>query len=230
MRLRWRAKGGIAAVAGWLLVFIGVVSAFVDLGESELFISWINATWLPEPPLVVTYSFALLIVSAADAGGGVLLIGFARGERDREEELLLDPLRYAPFRHRWRKSIPWCALVVLVLVLPSLWIMPIEHSFQDEFAVSECFVGAPHDVNLPSGAVLTYQWSSSNGQPIGEVYAPSGPRANYPTSDVFYNSSFGYSVVQSDGTPIQFWACDFTLGGPVNNTVDLVGIYFTSIF
>lgn len=229
MRLRTRAKGGVTALVGWILVATGLISAVAALGEGGQFYSWVNATWLPEPSLAVTLSWTLLAVAVADAGGGILLIGLARPERDREEMLLLDPLKYAPYRHPWRRVIPWCALVVAVLVIPSLWAIPVEHSFHDDFAVAACFAGASTYVELPNGAVFTYEWSSENGQPIGEVYAPGGPRADYPTSDLFLNSSFGYSVIQSNGTPIQIWACDFSSSSPVNDTVDVVGIYYAPI-
>lgn len=234
MRARPKVRGAVSTVTGWFLVFWGSVFAFAAFGASFLFISNIQATWLPGPPLAVTYDFALLGVSAAIAGGGVLLIGFGRQERDREEKFLLDPLSYPPFRHPWRRVLPWLALVVLVLVLPSLWILPVAHSFQTEFPVSYCTPGnggAVHNVDLPSGAILTYQWSSWNGRPVGEVWAPSGPRLNatQSVSDAFFNSTYGWSAVQSNGSAIPFWACDF-VGTPTPPPMIVIsGTYYVAI-
>jgi hypothetical protein len=126
-------------------------------------------------------------------------------------------------------------LVVAVLVLPSLWVVPYSQSYSTEFTVSSCSAGPaiPVDnVNLPSGAVFAFQWESSNGQPISEVYAPSGPPVGstsvYP--NLFLNSTWGYSLVQSHGDPIRFWACDSTSSaGPTNQSVILSGTYYAAL-
>jgi len=236
MSVKWRIKGGVTVVAGFVLVGLGAVSDFVALGEADRFISTVQSTWLPEPPLFTTYSFALVAFSVIVAGGGVLLIGFARGERDREEALRLDPLTYPPVRHPWRKGLPWFVFIVVVLVLPCLWVVPVAHSYSTEFSVSNCAPGANisvDNVDLPSGAIFVYQWTSSDGRPIGEVWAPSGPPigSTWAIPDEFINSTYGYSIVQSKGTAIAFWACDSTLspGASTNQTVILTGTYYAEI-
>ncbi|MGD0588365.1 MAG: hypothetical protein ABSA63_06180 [Thermoplasmata archaeon] len=235
MSVKWRIKGGVTAVAGFVLVGLGAASTFVALGVAGEFESRIESTWLPGSPLVALYALALLICAVAVAGIGALLIGYARGERDREEALLLDPLSYPPVRHPWRRVLPWFALVVAVLVIPGLAVVPYSHSYSTELVVSLCSAGPYISVeylNLPSGAVLSFQWASSDGRPVSEVYAPSGPPvgSTYALPNLFFNSTWGYSVVQSHGNPIPFWACDISSSlGPTNRTVTLTGTYYAEI-
>jgi len=85
-------------------------------------------------------------------------------------------------------------------------------------------------VSLPAGAELAYAWSSSDHAPVGYVELPSGP----PISTIgyeqagFVNSSFGYSYLQSDGSPISFSACDSTAppGTNTDRTVIVTGTYY----
>ncbi len=235
MNVQWRIKGGVTAVAGFVLVGVGAASGFVAYSVAGQFLSTVQSSWLPGPLIVLDYALALFVLSVAAAGGGVLLIGYSRGERDREEALRLDPLEYSPIHHPWRKVLPWFVLVVVVLVLPGLAIVPIAHSYTTEFTVSNCSAGpyiSVDNLNLPYGAVFVFQWSSSNGRPISEVYAPSGPPvgSTYVYPNVFQNSTWGYSVVQNHGTSIPFWACDDSSSlGPTNQTVILTGTYYAEV-
>jgi hypothetical protein len=231
--LKLKARGAVTYVAGWILVGIGGLAGLAALIEAGLFDGRIRTTWFSGPPLALTYALVLFVSSVAVVGAGVLLIGFGRMERDREEKLLLDPLSYPPFRRPWRRVLPWVAVAVIVMVLPGLWIIPVEHSFEDQFEVTDCApggTGVVHNVDLPSGAMLDYRWSSSDGQPIAEVWAPGGPSVSsvWIITDAFFNSTSGYSTVQSHGSPIPFWACDFgsSPGTLANRTVELSGTYY----
>lgn len=220
-------------MVGWILVAVGVLSLPVDLSESNQLLTQINGVWIAQPPIIETFAVVLAVLSILAAGGGTFLIGFARGERDREEDLRLDPLTYAPFRHPWRRILPWCGVIVALMVLPTLLFLPVGHSFQASLGIGDCAVpetGSVFDVNLPSGAILTYYWTSSDGQPVTEVWAPVGPAvvSSASASYAFYNSTYGYSGLQSDGTTLGFWACDNSVSAE-GNTVNLVGVYYTNI-
>jgi hypothetical protein len=84
-------------------------------------------------------------------------------------------LNYGPFRHPWRRVLPLCAIVVGVLVVASLLILPVAHSFSYEFAVTDCSAGSTgvvHYVSLPSGVTFAYRWASSDGSPIKRPLNP----------------------------------------------------------
>jgi len=231
---RVRVRGGVTTIAGWILLPLGVLSLIVALGVSYQFVASIQLTWLPLPPLALTYAAALAATSTVVAGAGVLLIGLGRSERRREEDLELDPLDNPPFRHPWTRVLPWFAFVVGVMVLLSLVILPVPHSFHAVLAVGVCVpgqTGSVRTVDLPAGAVLTFQWTSSDGRPVGEVWAPSGPDATSMrmVSDAFFNSTWGYSIATANGTALSYWACDFGSVPSDDQTVILSGVYYTTV-
>lgn len=234
MQARRRIRGGVTTVTGWALVAVGLVSVFFALGETYSLISQIESTWAPLPAADLADELILVVFSIVAACGGVLLIGLGRQERHQEEEFRLDPLNYPPWRHPWRKVLPVMAILAALLVIPSLLILPVGHSFSLDFEVSDCVpgsIGSIHNVNLPIGAILTYTWRSSNGLPIGEVWAPTGPRigSDWNATDAFYNSSSGYSLLQSNGSSIPFWACNFPYNVQGAPSVILTGTYFVAI-
>ncbi len=238
MRTRWPIRGGVTAITGWVLVLLGVVGSFESWTAAAGLIATIQANSLPIPPAVSTADLLLAFVCPGFAAGGILLLGFAGPERNREEELILDPLKYEPFRHPWRKALPWFAVVLVLLPLPGMWLVPIAHSVQGSFAVTDCSPGETgliHYVSVPAGAYFAYQWSSSDGRPIDEVSAPSGAQvssswsSNSIHANEFFNSSYGYSAIQGNGSAIPFWACDFVSAGPSNQSVEFSGSYYTSI-
>lgn len=231
MLTRKRVRGLVTSITGWVLVVIGSTSVLFALGEASSLIAQIQSTWVPLPSADLSDELVLTVVSIVAACGGVLLIGLGRQERHREEEFRLDPLDYAPWRHPLRKVIPEVAILAAVLIVPGLFILPVAHSFSFDFEVTDCAPGATgsvHDVNLPAGAILAYSWHSSAGEPIGEVWAPTGPRigSNWAPTYAFYNSSSGYSVLQSNGTSIPFWACNFPYNGASASSVTLSGTYY----
>lgn len=234
MAERRKIRGGVTAVTGWALLATGLVSVFFALGETYSLISQIGSTWAPLPPSDLADELTLVVISIVAACGGVLLIGLGRQERHQEEEFRLDPLNYPPWRHPWRKVIPGMVILAALLVIPSLLILPVAHAFSLDFRVSDCgpgTIGVVHEVSLPAGAILTYSWRSSDGTPIGEVWAPPGPRigSNWTTTDAFYNSSAGYSLLQSNGSPIAFWACNFPYNPPSTSSVIFTGTYYVPL-
>ena len=230
---KWRVRGSVATAAGWVLIVLGIITAFAALDQGSTSLNTTESTWIPESPWVPVLAFALTGLAALALGGGIFLALFARSERDREDDLRLDPLRYSPVRHPARRALPW-AVVAMVVVLPSFWAVPLAHPFRAELPVEACtpyFVSQTGiQVSLPSGAVLVYAWSSSDGDPVSVVWAPSGPPVS-PVSgefgDAFLNSSSGYSLVQSNGTGIPFWACEMTSSGAGGNrSIVLTGTYY----
>jgi hypothetical protein len=224
----------VTAISGWILVVAGTISVLFAISEAGQLISILQSTWVPLPGLDILEEFVLVVISIAAAGGGVLLIRLGRHERDREEDSRLDPLDSLPARHRWRRVAPWFAALVGALVVGSLLTLPVAHSFDLEFAVSDCVPGASgtvHGVDLPAGAILTYSWRSSDGSPIGEVWAPTGPRvgSDWNSSDAFFDSSSGYSLLQSNGSSIPFWACNFPYDDAAQSSVIITGTYYLAI-
>jgi hypothetical protein len=149
----------------------------------------------------------------------------------REDSLRLDPLEYRPFRDPRKRFLLLSVAVAVLLFLPSLWSIPITHSVSFEMSVGPC--GQPpatFSVNIPVGAVFVFEWRSSDGAPVGIVWAPSGPPVTSaePTGDAFTNSSVGHSEFQGDGSPLWFWACDYapSTNSSSNRTVDVTGAYY----
>jgi len=232
--VKWRIRGGVTAVTGYILVALGMISVVVACREGSQFLAEISSTWVPGPAIGPTYAAALDAFGTLIAGGGVLLVGFARGERDREEALRLDPLLYAPHRHPTRRVVPVLLVVLICLILPALFLIPVSNSFSLELAVGTCnpSSGIPvQNVSLPSGAMLAFEWRSSDGHPVGEVWAPSGPPVGeaLQIGALFYNSSYGYSFVKSTGDPIQFFACDFSSVSGAPRTVLVTGTFYTTV-
>jgi len=234
---RPKIRGGVTALAGWALTLIGVVDAFVAWGILDQSVLGTLSTGVPLTAFDPFLAAGLWGLCTGIAGGGVLLIGFARGERDREEDLRLEPFRYSPFRHPWKRVLPWLVVVIAALVIPSLWIAPIPHAFSYEFPVSNCTSGSPgttFTATIPSGAVLAYHWSSSNGQPVGEVWAPDGAQvtadsSNWGLTSAFFNSSYGNSALVGNGSAISFWACDFPPSPARNQIIELSGTYYATV-
>lgn len=222
-------RGGWTAFIGWVLVFVGVLGGAVAAAEASWFDSWVTSTGLSLPENAVLLEWTLLLFSAVTAGVGVMLVGFAIDERRREEKLELEPLNFPPFRRpTWQKAVPVAVVVAIAVVVPGLYVIPASQTFQGQFAVDDCSSAmAFFPVNLPSGAILTYEWRSSDGAPVTEVYAPSGfsTQAEGPSFEVFYNSSFGYGSVQSNGTSIVFWACNVGSSVP-GLQIDITGNYY----
>ena len=222
-------RGGWTALFGWVLVFLGVLGASVAVVESNWFDAWVTSTQLSLPQYAIIQEWTLLIFSAAAEGIGVMLIGFAVDERRREEKLDLNPLHYPPFRRpTWQKAVPVAVVLAFALVLPGFYIIPASQTFQDQFPVDACSATfAPVLVEIPAGAILTYEWRSSNGAPVTEMYAPNGPAIGAQNSsfELFYNSSFGYASVRSNGA-VGFWACDNGSSDP-GLQIDLTGAYYS---
>jgi hypothetical protein len=227
-------RGGVTTVAGWLLIGLGVLTSLLTLGSSAQVVGRVPATWLPLPSSVLPDAILLDAMSIAVAGTGVLLIGFARPERIWEEELERDPTEYRPLRRRWPRALAGFALVVGILLVLSLVILPVPRPFQAVLPVGACAPGQEgptQSVRLPAGTVLAFHWTSSDGQPVGEVWAPSGPPVTTirNVSDAFFNSSAGYSVAVGNGTAIPFWACDFGPAPPDGRTVIVSGTVYGAL-
>ncbi|HYB78906.1 MAG TPA: hypothetical protein VEG66_03985 [Thermoplasmata archaeon] len=222
-------RGGWTAFFGWILVFLGVLGGSVAVVESNWFMAWVTSTQLSLPQYAVLQEWTLLFFSAITAGVGVMLIGFAVDERRREEKLDLDPLDYPPFRRpTWQKMVPVAVALAIVVAVPGFYTIPVSQSFQEGFPVVECSATfVPFLVSLPAGAILTYEWHSSDGAPVAEMYAPNVPANGVQgiSPELFYDSSFGYGSVRSNGTPFGFWACD---PGAIaaGLQIDLTGAYY----
>lgn len=222
-------RGGLTAFVGWILVFVGIAGGAVAVSEFAWFNQWVTSTQLSLPEYALPEDWVLLLFSAVSAGVGVMLIGFAADERRREEQLRVDPLDYPPFRRpSWQKVIPVAVALAVFVALPGFYTIPQGQSVQEASSVGPCPVTvSSFTLHIPSGAIFTYEWRSSDGATISDVYAPNGPTiaAGTSSSGMFYNSSFGYASVQSNGTPIQIWACD-NGPGPAGLQIDLTGNYY----
>jgi len=232
--VRWRISGGITAATGFVFIGLAVALEFATLTEAGHYLGFVQTTWVPGPALYPTLSFVALGVAAGLGGGGLLLLGLSRPERDREEDLRLDPLLFAPVRSRWKRYLPGAIVAVVVLVLPGLWVVPVAHPFSAVVPVGDCSGPTPVTevhVSIPTGAVLAYQWSSTDGSVVGEVWAPSGPPVGsaLQVGDLFLNSSWGYSAVDGNGTPITLWACDFGTPSGGTPSVRFTGTYYLSL-
>jgi hypothetical protein len=236
---RWRVRGSVAAVAAFLLIGVALVTEFAGVDETNLLFASVADTWVPLSPLATPLSVAVFAFAAVCAGIGVGLLGISRAERVREDQLRLDPLSRPPVRHPLRRWIAAAGVVSVLLLLPVLWTAPVAHSFREEVPVGSCQwppIRVPSDavwVDLPAGAILAYQWSSADGQPVGEVAAPTGPPVSsvVVVGDLFTNSSSGYSSLESNGSAVPFWACDFSSSSVsgANRTVLLSGTYYLTV-
>lgn len=222
-------RGGLTTFVGYIIILAGVIGGVIALEESYWFSAWLGNTQQSLPQYTVIEDWMFLLFSAVSVGVGIMLAGFAADERRREEGGQLDPMDYPPFRRpSWQKAVPAAVVLSCLIALPGIYFLPTAGSFQGQVPVGSCAVGvATYSFNLPSGATLAYEWHSSNGAPITEVYAPDGPTvtSNSTSSDIFENSSFGYASFQSNGTPIQIWACD-SGATPAGLQINLTGNYY----
>lgn len=227
-------RGGVTAIVAWVLIGIGVIGFLMTIQFSSSAIATSLLLGIPAPSLISDLSPVFVAVWAGLVGGAILLLGFSGAERDREEQNWLDPLRYVPFHRPWRRVIPWSVLVITGMVIFGLFAVPVPQSFHLQFPVSSCTSGGsgiPSVLKYPAGTILAYHWSSSNGQPVGEVWAPSGAQissnySNWSSTLGFFNSSYGNSVWQSNGTALTFWACDFSATTPRNESIDVSGTLY----
>jgi hypothetical protein len=239
--LERRIRGGFTAIAGLLLVAEGVLGTFLGvIGLSYQLVDQVWSTGLPIAPTAVVLVYALLAFSLVSVALGVMMVAFARAERDRSEELLLDPLRYSPFHRRWLRGVPVAAVVVLVLLVFAGFSTPTSHSVAATLLVGACsgeppVTGAPGTTSwtIPKGATFALHWYATNGRPISVVSLPGLPYVSSIGSpgSLTTNSSQGWVGGDSNGTSVELWACDNPglLTGGASPQVVVTGTYYTPL-
>ncbi len=226
-------RGGVTALAGYGLIALSLIGGLVVVvAESVALKLQVLGSEMPVPESTTVGLFVLVGLTVAIGVLGVVLASIGRQERDREEEFLLDPLRYPPFRHPWARRLALIVPIVLVLVLPPLFAVPVAHSVQVTLSVGVCSttsLGPVQTLVLPAGAILAYDWRSVNGVPVSQVLAPDAPRWT-TLGWVYVNSSDGHMAASSNGTAFPFAACDdpgtsFAAG----SVVVVQGTYYTGL-
>lgn len=224
-------RGGVTAMAGYLLIALGLVSGIVlALGETVAVREQILTTSVPEPSTSLALLFVLVGLSLGVAVGGVVLASIGRDERNREEDFRLDPLLYRPVRRRWLRGLLLAIPIVALLVVPALYAVPVAHSIEFTIAVGVCSVSSIGPVQpevYPSGSIVVYHWYSSDGTVVGRVSAVGGPTL-LPTGPGWLNSSAGHADGLSNGSALDFSACDPT-GTPSGQTVVVRGTYYIGL-
>jgi hypothetical protein len=230
------ARGGWTALVGIFLVMTGVVATFVGVASvSQALMLQVYDSWIPMTPAALDALYLLAIAAPIAAGVGGGLIGIARAERDREEESLLDPLRYRPVRGPWRRGTPLLIGVVLITGVPGLFWVPVAHSLSFSVPVADCSTDAQATVfvTLPQFAVLTYSWHSDDGRAVSLVRMPSGPNVTSlaPSPLNFTRSSSGWSAFESNGSAMPFFACEEPgVAGPSAPTsITVTGTYYVRL-
>jgi hypothetical protein len=243
-RIPWlerRVRGGVTAIAGFVLVGVGLLGAIfgVTALSGQL---WLQVSLYGEAmsSAALDLVYVLLAVCATSGALGGFLVGFARPERDRSEEDLLDPLRYPPVRRPWRRGIPIALVVGILLGVFMGFSAPIAHPLGATLSVGACS-GSPPPLgsagttswSLPSGATFTLHWYSSTGQVVSMVSLPGAPYVlglSSPSS-VTSNSTQGWVGGDASGTSVELWACDdpglSADGG--TPTVVVTGTYYTTL-
>jgi hypothetical protein len=230
-------RGGLTAIAGIALITIALIAEILgSIGISDHLDLTLIRTWNPMPAPAVFYVYTLSALAILLGALGVLLIGLARPERDQEEENLLDPTRYPPWRFPWKSTVPLLALVVGFLLFATLSSVPVAHAFTATIPVGVCGENPSNytiGVTLPSGALLTYTWRTSNGFPVSEMAAPTGPNVTsfWSAPEEYVNSSGGSGFINSGGYTVGFLACDFA-SSPTSglaSQVYLTGTYYDTI-
>lgn len=230
-------RGGATALAGICLVGTGVVTGLIaSFGMASALYSDADVSGLPMPAEGILDAYFLVVVAVLAGSFGSFLVGFARPERDREEETLLDPLRYAPFHRPWKRTGVLVLVSVLPVLLAALFTLPVSHSVSLSFDLPGCGspLGGPlATVTVPAGALFVFSWRSADGEPAAQVWAPSGPFGTGFSTSVakFTDSSFGYSAVTGNGSALSFSGCGLKAlnasAGPLQILV--VGAYYAQV-
>jgi len=229
-------RGGPTAIAGFLLLVLGFLGGIVGLADvrSALIVQF-ETSWVPVPSLALAELYALVAASVLSSAIGGALIGIARLERNKEEETYLDPLAYPPIRGPWRRALLVAGVVAFITLLPALFVAPVAHSVSLTVPVTVCGSGGQGEIvlTIPSLAVLVYSWHSSTGAPISTVQTPSGPSADNASAAPgnYSQSSAGWGEVQSNGSAMEFLACDTQnqFAGSGAPDFSVVGTYYTGI-
>jgi hypothetical protein len=237
--LERRIRGGFTALAGLLLVAAGVLAVFLGVvGQSFHLVDQVWSTGVPMAPIALILVYALLTLSLISVALGVMLVAFARAERDRSEELLLDPLRYAPFRRPWMRGIPIAVVMVVALFVLSALAMPSVHQISATLQAGACSgtppaVGTPGTVvwTIPKGATFALHWYTTDGRPISVVSLPGLPYVSsiIGPSSLTTNSSQGWVGGASNGSAFELWACDLpgAFQGEGSHQLVVAGTYYT---
>jgi len=230
-----RIRGGATAIAGIILVASGLVTGFVAApGVASALYSDVSVSGLAIPSEGIVDAYVLVALAVVASCLGSFLVGFARPERDREEETLLDPLRYAPFHRPWKRTIFLVVLSVLPVLLAALFTLPVSHPVSMSFDLrGGCGLpptGPLGTVVVPAGALFVYSWRTSDGEPATMIQAPSGPFVTGFSiyDNTFMDSSFGYSAITGTGGSLSFSGCGLNASGaPLRIIVE--GTYYTQI-
>ena len=229
-------RGGPTAIGGILLLTAGFAGAYIGVIESsqELILQVINLS-VPISPGAFSVLFLVAVLSPAAAGIGTMMIGIARVERNREEETLLDPLRYAPVRNHWPRTLVISGVVVMAMIIPSLLFFPIPHAFALIVPVGTCPIarqnGTPLEV--PQYAEATYSWVSSDHRPVHLIEVPLGENGSFGNGDPWSrnDSSAGWGTFESNGSVVEFYACDLapSSGAPAPTSLEVSGTYYSRV-
>jgi hypothetical protein len=240
--LERRIRGGFTALAGLLFVAAGVLAVILGVvGQSYHFVNQVWSTGVPMAPLALILIYSLLALSLISVALGVMMVAFARAERDRSEELLLDPLRYPPFRRGWMRGIPVAVVAVVLLFLLSALATPTVHQISATLQVGVCS-GVPPAAGtagtaiwtIPKGATFALHWYATDGRPISAVSLPGLPYVSsiIGPSSLTTNSSQGWAGGDSNGSAFELWACDSPALSAGEGSQQLVvsGSYYTPLF